>query len=108
MEKRKKRSRILHRVVLLLWVLAVNSAVRVLEIPFGWLMFLSNIMFFLVEGKDMKEKLLTVECGGLVGLTFAILMIKSMMVLEPVLGDYLGFLLPLALVVVLNTFPYSS
>ena len=85
-----------YRLLLLVWVLIINCVIHFCEIPFGWLVFLSNILFFLLEEKDVKRKMLTVEIGGCVGLVLGYVLILLMGLLTPVLGKVFGFFLPLA------------
>lgn len=85
-----------YRQVLLVWVLIVNCIVHLLEIPDGWLIFISNILFFTIEGKDSRKKLLTIEFGGVTGLVLGYAMIMGMGVLMPRIGNLPGFLIPLA------------
>ena len=61
---------------------------------YSWLIFLSNIMMFTLEG-DVKDRLVTVELGGLVGLVLTVAALLSISALTPILGDFFGFILPL-------------
>ena len=75
---------------------------------YSWLIFLSNIMMFTLEG-DVKDRLVTVELGGLVGLVLTVAALLSISALTPVLGDFLGFILPLAVVlfILIILHPYA-
>ena len=93
-----KRFLLYFRLMLLVWILIVNSILHVVGFAYSWLIFLSNIMLFTMEG-DIKDRFVSVELGGLVGITF----------LTPVLGSFFGFLIPLAVVlfVLIILHPYA-
>ena len=57
----------------------------------------------------MKDRLVTVELGGLVGLVLTVAALLSISALTPVLGDFLGFILPLAVVlfILIILHPYA-
>ena len=57
-------------------------------------------MLFTLEG-DVKERFLTVEIGGLVGLVFTVLAMLAISALTPIVGDLFGLLIPLAAVLAL-------
>ena len=92
-----KRFLLYFRLMLLVWILIANAIIHVTGLEYSWLIFLSNIMMFTLEG-DVKDRLVTVELGGLVGLVLTVAALLSISALTPVLGDFLGFILPLAVV----------
>ena len=68
-----KRFLLYFRLMLLVWILIANSIIHLTGMEYSWLIFLSNIMMFTLEG-DVKDRLVTVELGGLVGI-FIIVML---------------------------------
>lgn len=92
-----KRFLLYFRLMLLVWILIANAVIHLTGMEYSWLIFLSNIMMFTLEG-DVKDRLVTVELGGLVGLVLTVAALLSISALTPVLGDFLGFILPLAVV----------
>lgn len=92
-----KRFLLYFRLMLLVWILIANAIIHLTGMEYSWLIFLSNIMMFTLEG-DVKDRLVTVELGGLVGLVLTVAALLSISALTPVLGDFFGFILPLAVV----------
>ena len=103
-----KRFLLYFRLMLLVWILIVNAVIHLTGMEYSWLIFLSNIMMFTLEG-DVKDRLVTVELGGLVGLVLTVAALLSISALTPVLGDFLGFILPLAVVlfILIILHPYA-
>ena len=103
-----KRFLLYFRLMLLVWILIANAVIHLTGMEYGWLIFLSNIMMFTLEG-DVKDRLVTVELGGLVGLVLTVAALLSISALTPVLGDFLGFILPLAVVlfILIILHPYA-
>ena len=103
-----KRFLLYFRLMLLVWILIVNSILHVVGFEYGWLIFLSNIMLFTMEG-DIKERFVSVELGGLVGMVFTVVALLAITALTPVLGSFFGFLIPLAVVlfVLIILHPYA-
>ena len=66
-EKVTKKFLLYFRSSLLIWILIANAIIHVVGFEYSWLIFISNIMLFTLEG-DVKDRFLTVELGGLVGL----------------------------------------
>ena len=66
-----KRFLLYFRLMLLVWILIVNSILHVVGFAYSWLIFLSNIMLFTMEG-DIKDRFVSVELGGLVGMVFTV------------------------------------
>lgn len=85
------------RILLLIWILAANLILQLANIEFGWVIFISNIMFFTMEG-DWKKRFLHVEIGGLVGLILAFLTVLVMLKLSVSIGPIESVMLPLAVV----------
>ena len=71
-EKIGKKFLLYFRLALLCWILIANAILHIIGFSYGWLIFISNIMLFTLEG-DVKERFLTVEIGGLVGLVLTVL-----------------------------------
>ena len=96
------------RLMLLVWILIVNAILHVVGFEYSWLIFLSNIMLFTMEG-DIKDRFVSVELGGLVGMVFTVIALLAITFLTPVLGSFFGFLIPLAVVlfVLIILHPYA-
>ena len=92
-----KRFLLYFRLMLLVWILIVNAILHVVGFAYSWLIFLSNIMLFTMEG-DIKDRFVSVELGGLVGMVFTVIALLAITFLTPVLGSFFGFLIPLAVV----------
>ena len=103
-----KRFLLYFRLMLLIWILIVNSILHVAGFEYSWLIFLSNIMLFTMEG-DIKDRFVSVELGGLVGMVFTVIALLAITFLTPVLGSFFGFLIPLAVVlfVLIILHPYA-
>lgn len=103
-----KRFLLYFRLMLLAWILVANAVIHLTGMEYSWLIFLSNIMMFTLEG-DVKDRLVTVELGGLVGLVLTVAALLSISALTPVLGDFFGFILPLAVVlfILIILHPYA-
>ena len=103
-----KRFLLCFRLMLLVWILIVNSILHVVGFAYSWLIFLSNIMLFTMEG-DIKDRFVSVELGGLVGMVFTVIALLAITFLTPVLGSFFGFLIPLAVVlfVLIILHPYA-
>lgn len=103
-----KRFLLYFRLMLLVWILIVNSILHMVGFAYSWLIFLSNIMLFTLEG-DIKDRFVSVELGGLVGMVFTVIALLAITFLTPVLGSFFGFLLPLAAVlfVLIILHPYA-
>ena len=92
-----KRFLLYFRLMLLVWILIVNSILHVVGFAYSWLIFLSNIMLFTMEG-DIKDRFVSVELGGLVGMVFTVIALLA-----------ITFLIPLAVVlfVLIILHPYA-
>lgn len=103
-----KRFLLYFRLMLLVWILIVNAILHVVGFEYSWLIFLSNIMLFTMEG-DVKDRFVSVELGGLVGMVFTVIALLAITFLTPVLGSFFGFLIPLAVVlfVLIILHPYA-
>ena len=103
-----KRFLLYFRLMLLVWILIANAIIHVTGLEYRWLIFLSNIMMFTLEG-DVKDRFVTVELGGLVGLILTVIALLSITALTPVLGGFFGFLIPLAVVlfILIILHPYA-
>ena len=100
-----KRFLLYFRLMLLVWILIVNAILHVVGFEYSWLIFLSNIMLFTMEG-DIKDRFVSVELGGLVGMVFTVIALLAITFLTPVLGSFFGFLIPLAVVLII-LHPYA-
>ncbi|MCD8240943.1 MAG: hypothetical protein LUD73_00635 [Lachnospiraceae bacterium] len=96
------------RLSLLVWILVANAFLHVIGFGYGWLIFISNIMMFTMDG-DFKDRFISVELGGLVGLILTVVALLSITALTPILGGLIGFLVPLAVVlfVLIVLHPYA-
>lgn len=92
-----KRFLLYFRLMLLVWILIVNAILHVVGFAYSWLIFLSNIMLFTMEG-DIKDRFVSVELGGLVGMVFTVIALLA-----------ITFLIPLAVVlfVLIILHPYA-
>ena len=98
-----KRFLLYFRLMLLVWILIVNAILHVVGFEYSWLIFL-----FTMEG-DIKDRFVSVELGGLVGMVFTVIALLAITFLTPVLGSFFGFLIPLAVVlfVLIILHPYA-
>jgi len=87
------------RVAILVLVLVANAIFHLVDFEYGWLIFIGNIFFFTLPGNDFKEKLATVTLGGLVGIILAYLLIIGIVKLTPLIGGFLGYMIPLAIAI---------
>ena len=103
-----KRFLLYFRLMLLVWILIANAFFHVIEFQYSWLVFLSNIMLFTLEG-DIKDRFISVELGGLVGMVLTVLAMLAIAALTPVIGGLFGLLLPLAVVlfILIILHPYA-
>lgn len=92
-----KRFLLYFRLMMVVWILIANAFFHAIEFEYSWLVFLSNIMLFTMEG-DIKDRFVSVELGGLVGMVLTVLAMLAIGALTPVLGGTLGLLLPLGVV----------
>ena len=92
-----KRFLLYFRLMMVAWILIANAFFHAIEFEYSWLVFLSNIMLFTMEG-DIKDRFISVELGGLVGMVLTVLAMLAIGALTPVLGGMLGLLLPLGVV----------
>lgn len=75
-----KRFLLYFRLMLLVWILVANAVIHLTGMEYSWLIFLSNIMMFTLEG-DVKDRLVTVELGGLVGLVLTVAALLSILII---------------------------
>ena len=87
-----KRFLLYFRLMMVVWILIANAFFHAIEFEYSWLVFLSNIMLFTMEG-DIKDRFISVELGGLVGMVLTVLAMLAIGALTPVLGGMLGLLL---------------
>ena len=88
------------RLMLLCWILIANAILHIIGFEYSWLIFISNIMLFTMEG-EIKDRFISVELGGLVGLVLTVLTLLAVSALSKVIGGLFGFLIPLAVVLFL-------
>ena len=86
-----KRFLLYFRLMMLVWILIANAFFHVIEFDYSWLVFLSNIMLFTMEG-DIKDRFISVELGGLAGMVLTVLAMLAIAALTPVLGGLPGLL----------------
>lgn len=103
-----KRFLLYFRLMMVVWILIANAFFHAIEFEYSWLVFLSNIMLFTMEG-DIKDRFISVELGGLVGMVLTVLAMLAIGALTPVLGGMLGLLLPLGVVlfILIILHPYA-
>ena len=103
-----KRFLLYFRLMMVVWILIANAFFHAIGFEYSWLIFLSNIMLFTMEG-DIKDRFVSVELGGLVGMVFTVIALLAITFLTPVLGSFFGFLIPLAVVlfVLIILHPYA-
>lgn len=108
MEDTQKKFLLYFRLSLLVWILIANAFLHVIHFEYSWLIFISNIMLFTLEG-DIKDRFITVEVGGFVGLLLTVAALLAITALTPVLGELFGFLLPLAVIlfILIVLHPYA-
>ena len=75
-----KRFLLYFRLMLLVWILIANAFFHVIEFDYSWLVFLSNIMLFTMEG-DIKDRFLSVELGGLLGLLLPLAVVLFILII---------------------------
>ena len=75
-----KRFLLCFRLMLLVWILIVNSILHVVGFAYSWLIFLSNIMLFTMEG-DIKDRFISVELGGLPGLLLPLAVVLFILII---------------------------
>lgn len=100
-----KRFLFYFRLMMVVWILIANAFFHAIGFEYSWLIFLSNIMLFTMEG-DIKDRFISVELGGLVGMVLTVLAMLAIGALTPVLGGMLGLLLPLGVVLII-LHPYA-
>ena len=96
-----KRFLLYFRLMMVVWILIANAFFHAIEFEYSWLVFLSNIMLFTMEG-DIKDRFISVELGGLVGMVLTVLAMLAIGALTPVLGGMLGLL-----VILIILHPYA-
>lgn len=87
-----KRFLLYFRLMMVAWILIANAFFHAIEFEYSWLVFLSNIMLFTMEG-DIKDRFISVELGGLAGMVLTVLAMLAIGALTPVLGGMLGVVL---------------
>ena len=75
-----KRFLLYFRLMMLVWILIANAFFHVMEFDYSWLVFLSNIMLFTMEG-DIKDRFLSVELGGLLGLLLPLAVVLFILII---------------------------
>lgn len=108
MDKLQKTFLFRFRIALLIWILLVNLFFHLIHFEYGWLIFISNIMMFTMEG-ELKDRFISVEIGGLVGLILTVLALLAIPALSKIIGDTMGFMIPLAIVlfILIVLHPYA-
>lgn len=104
----EKKTALYFRWMLVVWVLIMNAVLLSMNFSYGWLIFISNIMMFTMEGQ-FKDRFWSVEIGGLVGLLCTVAMLLVYTAIAPAVGNVLGVLIPLAviLIVLIVLHPYA-
>ena len=57
-----KRFLLYFRLMMVVWILIANAFFHAIEFEYSWLIFLSNIMLFTMEG-NIKDRFISVELG---------------------------------------------
>lgn len=96
----EEKTALYFRIFLVLWVWLANAILSLMGFAYGWLIFISNIMMFTMEG-PVKERFISVELGGLVGLLCTVGMMLVFGALAPAVGDLWATLIPLAVILVI-------
>lgn len=99
-ERIGKRTEFIFKLLLVVWIIIMNTVLHIIGYPYTWVIFACNIMMFTMEG-EFKTRFLSAEIGGLVGLVLSLVMLISIGALQPVIGELAGFLIPLAVAVFL-------
>lgn len=94
-----KRFLLYFRLMMVAWILIANAFFHAIEFEYSWLIFLS----------DIKDRFISVELGGLVGMVLTVLAMLAIGALTPVLGGMPGLLLPLGVVlfILIILHPYA-
>ena len=77
-----KRFLLYFRLIMVAWILIANAFFHAIEFEYSWLIFLSNIMLFTMES-DIKDRFISVELGGLVGMALTVLAMLAIGALTP-------------------------
>lgn len=85
------------RIILLVWIIIANFIIQLMQIECGWIIFISNILLFTMNG-DLYKNLFSVEVGGLVGLSCAGITILGIEALQPIVGQISSIMIPLIFV----------
>lgn len=99
-----KRFLFYFRLMMVVWILIANAFFHAIGFEYSWLIFLSNIMLFTMEG-DIKDRFISVELGGLVGMVLTVLAMLAIGALTPVLGLLLPLGVVLFILIILH--PYA-
>lgn len=84
MFKKAPKIQVISTLVIFLWIFIVNiAAVILVKVP-TWPMFFVTIFFFLLQGD--KKKIPTIFLSGIVGIGFAFLLYKGIVVFSPAMG----------------------
>ena len=83
------------------WVMVVMGGGHALGIEHTWVYCLVVPFFFLMGGDSVKDKILTIVCGGIVGMLITVVMCLGVLNLSPVLGDIWGWIVPVGIAVAL-------
>ena len=75
-----KRFLLYFRLMMLVWILIANAFFHVIEFDYSWLVFLSNIMLFTMEG-DIKDRFLSPVLGGLLGLLLPLAVVLFILII---------------------------
>lgn len=85
------------RMAIFFAALIVNIIFYIMGLKFTWTVFLSGILLFMWTG-DIKDRFISIELGGFVGLLFCMGFLWGLTVLTPIVGKMWGFTIPLAIV----------
>ena len=104
MESNKTKNKVIISSVILIWILICNIIIHInsiwlSELGFtNWAFFLINILFFLLEEKNIKKKSIFILAGSAVGIVVAGLFCKFFVLFHDMgAAEFLCFLVPIGL-----------
>lgn len=97
MENKMKKFGNYYRIAIWAWVIIANIIIYFAHIEHSWLIFIGNIMMFIMPGDNQWKKFADVMCGATVGMLITLLLLILIGKVSPVLGEFAGFIIPLAI-----------
>ncbi len=96
MEDKMKKFGNYYRIAIWAWVVIANIIIYFAHIEHSWLIFIGNIMMFIMPGDKQWKKFADVMCGATVGMLITLLLLIVIDKVTPALGGFAGFIIPLA------------